>query len=120
MLPPCNRIFSLSREILSSSVSWSQSVEKAMLSNNLQIRTRYLLHNRPHWLTLKQIAYETGLSADWLSNFNRGVSTSSRVDSVQTLYEYLAGQLLFSDAGQHERKNTSGITAISTMDNMEE
>ena len=59
--------------------------------------TAELLRNRPTPLTLKQIATDCGVSADWLSLLLNGHLPNAAADKVQRVYERLTGRPLLGD-----------------------
>jgi len=61
---------------------------------SLRERTFELLRERPRNITLQQIADESGISFGWLGDFSAGRGKHISCDKVQTLYEYLTGELL--------------------------
>ena len=61
-----------------------------MIKTTLRDKTLELLQNRSVKLPLRKIAKDTGLTEGWLSMFGRDQIPEPSVNSVQTLYEYLA------------------------------
>jgi len=51
--------------------------------------TRARLQAAPRWLTLSQIATDTGLQVSWLSAFAGNKITDPGIQKVQALYDYL-------------------------------
>ncbi len=61
-----------------------------MRKTSLRDRTLELLLNRNVQLTFKKIEEDTKLDEGWLSMFSRNKIPDPSVNSIQTLYEYLA------------------------------
>jgi hypothetical protein len=61
---------------------------------SLALTTRRMLVERPRKLTLRMIADEIGITERWLLNFASGKTPNPGVNTVQALYEYLAGKEL--------------------------
>lgn len=59
--------------------------------------TAELLRNRPVSLTLKQLAIDCNVSADWLSLLLNGHVPNAAADKVQRVYERLTGRPLLGD-----------------------
>lgn len=62
----------------------------------LKLRSRALdlVRSRPAHITLKKIANDTGINHNWLKAFVLNRSPNPGVDTVETLYCYLAGKEL--------------------------
>ena len=52
-------------------------------------KTQQQLRNAPRWLSLSQIAQDTGLKVAWLSSFAAGHIKDPGIKKMQTLHDYL-------------------------------
>ena len=52
------------------------------------MKTRYMLKNRPHFVSLADIEKATGLKQSWLMSFANNSGQDSAASKVITLYEY--------------------------------
>lgn len=62
-------------------------------SRSLKYRALCLLQESPQ--TDREVAKAIGVSVPWVRMFREGVIRAPNVDTIQRLYEYLSGKLLF-------------------------
>lgn len=58
-------------------------------SRSLAARTRELFHERPHYMTFRNIADATGVSVQFITRFIHQKADNPGADKVQALYEHL-------------------------------
>ena len=75
-----------------------------MPPRSLKYRTLKLLEKSPQ--TDKALANAIGVSTPWIKLFREGETKNPGVDTVQRLYEHLAGRPLFSDVEQQDNGST--------------
>ena len=63
------------------------------MSIDLYEQTLKLIKSRPAYISLKQIAIDTGIDYNWVSSFHMGKIKDPKFQRLKLLHDYLIGRI---------------------------